>query len=118
MNGKEVLEKLSIPTKDIAERLGIGLRTCQNYINGSQKIPTPIGKLINYEFVVFDNGNLSGNDFNNSYHSLKLENERLTDRIGELEKLNSLQARNIELLEEQIQLYKDRVKLNNGKSTA
>ncbi|TXK71964.1 helix-turn-helix domain-containing protein [Mesonia sp. K4-1] len=115
----KILEKLSIPTKDIALRLGLGLRTCQNYINGSQKIPTPIEKLIDYEFgkIVIQN-NLLHDEKENYVLGKTLEVERLEQRNAELQKINGLQARNIELLEEQIQLYKDRLKNYEGKSTA
>lgn len=122
---RDFLAKTGLKAKEIGDRLRLNDRTIQRWMKGNP-IPDSMCKLIELEFTEynFETGNKleepkSGyNGAAEIINKKTLEIERLQQRNTELEKINGLQARNMELLEEQIQLYKDRLKNFEGKTAS
>lgn len=119
---REFLTSTGLKAKEIGDRLSVNDRTVQRWIKGSP-IPEYMCKLVQLEFTEYDIS--SGNkveepkeNYNGASQIIsnqKKENERLNERIAELEKIGGLQSRNIELLEEQILIYKGRLEKYEGK---
>lgn len=113
-------------TKDISERTNIGLRTVQNYVSGKQPIPEPIKKLLAYEFAEHlpeeERSKLKGIKANEiqgtaELQELREKNALLEDQVKEVQHLkeqNSLLKRTVELLEDQVKLYKEKLEVNQG----
>jgi transcriptional regulator with XRE-family HTH domain len=89
----ELLKKSGLNTKEISKRLHLGVRTVQNYANGSQTIPEYIKKLIRYEFaeslpkeerLVSEPGEVYEKK-TPDFSQLKEENRQLQRRVQELE---------------------------------
>jgi transcriptional regulator with XRE-family HTH domain len=113
-----LLKKSGLNTKEISQRLHLGIRTVQNYANGSQEIPEYIKKLIRYEFAEYlpkEEGLVSkkiGNSEvgNGETENFKEENETLKKRVKELEQDKADLKRDKEML----QLY---IESLTGRST-
>jgi transcriptional regulator with XRE-family HTH domain len=113
-----LLKESGLNTKEISKRLHLGIRTVQNYANGSQEIPEYIKKLIRYEFADYlpKGEGLTSKKIENSKvengetENFKDENEILKKRVKELEQDKVDLKRDKEML----QLY---IESLTGKST-
>lgn len=113
-----LLKKSGLNTKEISQRLHLGIRTVQNYANGSQEIPEYIKKLIRYEFAEYlpkEEGLVSKKIGNSEVgkgetENFKEENETLKKRVKELEQDKADLKRDKEML----QLY---IESLTGRST-
>ena len=113
----DLLENPAITTKIVSERLCIGLRTVQNYANGTQKIPDPIVKLIRYEFSAYlpkGEGLVTETakepDFQykkEAPNGTDAENQRLQQRVAELENDKKMLTNYIKSLEHQLGINGD-----------
>lgn len=110
----QLLKHPKINTKIISERIHVGLRTVQNYANGSQQIPEPIKRLIKYEFsdylpegegLIKPNSNDDQEEFKNQKVSdLEVKNANLQKRIDELENDKKILTSYVKSLEQQLGL--------------
>ena len=117
-------------TKDISSRTSIGLRTIQNYVSGKQPIPEPIQKLLRYEFAEFlpEEERLKAKIGGSIKSGISPEIKELLEKnaileeqekeISHLKEQNSLLKRTVELLEDQVQLYKEKVNLKGSEKPA
>lgn len=95
----KTLQECDLKQKEIANKLGINVRTLQNYLGG-RKMPTYIQKLIEHEFI-------------NKVEEKPEQYKTAQDTINELQKrlldkdetINS-QREHIQSLKEQIQMLK------------
>lgn len=124
--------KANLSQKEMAERMGLTAQTIQKYESGERNIPATVQKLIRYEFAQFlpEKERLIAEpvvDYEQGKsQELKKcleENNILQDQLKDLPHLkeqNHLLRRTVEILEEQIELYKERVNIltgnGNGKS--
>lgn len=96
----QLLHEAGLKNKEISEKLGLGLRSVQNYANGSQPIPESIQRLIRYAFADILPKELRLT-VDLAYSDLN-EVQQLQRRINDLEKLNQ------ELKEDKEDLKRDK----------
>ncbi len=122
---REFLTNCGLKPKEIAERLQMKVRTINNWLKGGNIAPY----MCQLVYLTFTDYNIQTgskleepegvyNDASQLINEKNTEIERLQERCAILEENKILQARNIELLEEQIQLYKDRLKNYEGKTAS
>ncbi len=130
MNIKYLREKINLSQKAFGKRLGLSAQSILNYESG-KNIPESVQKLIRYEFAEYlpeeeriaselgeKKTSIAGNEV---YSQLREENQALKQQVllaKEHEEYIKLQRRTIELLEDQIKLYKDRLSLEDKSKTA
>jgi len=126
---QKLTKELGISSKEISSRLEIGLRTVQNYISGKQQIPESIKRLIQYEFAEFltederliatlvDVATLVNFDDLKKIEELKNHVKSLEKDLQHAKDTVELQKKTIALLEDQVQLYKDRLNISGGSNS-
>lgn len=118
MNIKDLRAKTGLSQRKFGDRLGLQGQSILLYEKEERKIPESIQKLIRYEFAEFlsederlSSGDNHGAIFKNEEISeLRNENEDLKARVKDAEHLkehNLLLKRTIELLEDQVKMYKN-----------
>ncbi|WP_170116588.1 helix-turn-helix domain-containing protein [Mesonia algae] len=128
MEIKRLRKKLNLTQVEFGKIINKSHATIRKYESGEIEVPGNIKELLRLKYpqhfsteklqvTVLEPGENYTN-FKKELHHKTLEVERLLERNAELMKINGLQARNIELLEEQIQLYKDRLKNYEGKTAS
>lgn len=122
MNIKDLRKKTGLTQTEFGNILGVGLQTIQKYEYGERE-PTPtILKLINFVFADYieEPKNLkfsskTGNTYK-KHVSVDNEKEMLVKENANLKQIIELQSKNISLLEDQIELYKNRLGDTDTKS--
>lgn len=129
MNIKVLRARLNLSQKDFGERICVTAQTVQKYESGDRNIPETVQKLIRYEFADFlpeEERLISSSPGqstikNEDFRKLQDENENLKQQAllaKEHEEYIKLQRRTIELLEDQVKLYKNMLPETDRSKTA
>lgn len=123
MNIKELRSKTGLSQKEFGTRLGVTSQSITKYEAGG-KITETIKKLIRYEFAEYlpEEERLTvkkvpAGEETAELQELREKNAVLEDQVKEVSHLkeqNSLLKRTVELLEDQVQLYKEKLEINTG----
>ena len=128
MEIKVLRVKAGLSQKEFAERIGLTAQTVQKYESGERNIPVTVQKLIRYEFAPFlpeeerlfaEPGTPYEKEANQELQKCLKENDSLRNQVKELPHIkeqNNLLRRTVELLEDQVKMYKDRLSMTNGNS--
>lgn len=121
MEIKVLRAKANLSQKEMAERMGLTAQTIQKYESGERNIPATVQKLIRYEFAEYlpeeerlraATGTTDETGTPGELQKCLEENTALRDQVKELPHLqeqNHLLRRTVELLEDQVGLYKERL---------
>lgn len=97
----QLLDRAGFKKKEIAARLCIGLRSVQNYANGTQPVPESVEKLIRYEFAqdLPEEERLVAESEKAYSKESAIEINRLQRRIEGMEQLNKELKRDKQMLQ-------------------
>lgn len=130
MNIKQLRKVADLTQRELGERLGVQSQTILKYEKEERKIPESIQKLIRYEFAEFlpEEERLipgaqppgSGETTVNNEEVKRLKEELATaiataQKAEGLQQMIDMQHKTIALLEDQVQLYKDRLNIIGDK---
>lgn len=127
MNIKDLRELTNLSQKEFGERIGVKYQTILLYEKG-KNVPETVQKLIRYEFAKFlpeeerlypEGAAIKpqvSEEEQAAYSSLEKENEGLKEKLKNAQQVADLMARNIELLEDQVRLYKQQLDLKDNRS--
>ncbi len=129
MNIKDLRAKTGLSQRKFGDRLGLQGQSILLYEKEERKIPEYILKLIRYEFAEYLSederlisvGNQGTIEENEEFQKLKNENEDLKATAKDAEHLkehNLLLKRTIELLEDQVRMYKNMLGEEDKSKTA
>lgn len=128
MEIKVLRAKAKLSQKQMAERLELTAQTIQKYESGERNIPGTVQKLMRYEFAQYlpeaerlaaEPGESYGGETKEQLQKCLEENSSLKDQVKDLPHIkeqNNLLKRTVELLEDQVRMYKERLNLTNGNS--
>ena len=127
MTIKELRQKANLTQREFGERLCVQSQTILKYEKEERKVPESIQKLIRYEFaeylpeeerLIAKVAGPGDSEENPEVGRLLEENAVLQDQVREIPHLkeqNILLKRTVELLEDQVQLYKDKLTMTTSK---
>jgi len=129
MNIKVLRAKIDLSQRAFGERICVKAQTIQKYESGERNIPDSIQKLIRYEFAEFlpeeerlipgaqphvsDNKMVSIEE----YEKVVDERKKLLEGAKNVEKIIYMQDKTISVLEDQVQLYKEHIKIKGGSNS-
>lgn len=138
MNIKVLRAKTDLSQKTFGERICVKAQTVQKYESGERNVPDSIQKLIRYEFAEYlpeeerlipgaePSNNSNATVKNEEFENIRLERDKLlqdvellkalADGAKNLEKVIVAQEKNIQLLEDQVKLYKERLNIDDTRS--
>lgn len=132
MNIKVLRAKIDLSQKAFGEKICVKAQTIQKYESGERNIPETVQKLIRYEFAEFlpederlipgaqaaGNGNATVDNEEIKRLKEELTTARATAALAEgFQQMINMQNKTIALLEDQVQLYKDRLNVDGGGNT-
>lgn len=128
MDIKQLRKDADLTQREFGERLGVQSQTILKYEKEERKIPESIQKLIRYEFAEFlpENVRLVSKDAAKRITQDYAEVEKLkreldmarmkAEKAESLQQMVDMQNKTIQLMEDQIQLYKERLSLSGDTS--
>lgn len=130
MNIKELRRKIDLSQNEFGERIGLKGQSILKYEKGDRELPTSIERLIRYEFAEFlpeeerlipgaqppSNGETTVDNEEVKRLKEELNTANATAQKAEgLQQMIDMQHKTIALLEDQVQLYKDRLNIISDK---